>query len=264
MKKNTLYDILQISNAASSDEIAEAFQRQRERLSCAGDHDSQSEWRLVQQAFEVLSDSRQRTRYDQSLYPQAASVAATGGQHGEMAGTSSGAGLKVLLAAAIAVAGYMAYQKFDQGSNAKAASVPAPVLPPVEPAPAGGSPSAESRVAPPSEAPSIPEASAPEPAAPQAAAEQPTALGETVGGWQGTGFAQVDDVAAVPYLTEGGRARYREFLAQPSPRAFIICPDGRFSTIKASTSKALEKSIANRMPTCEPYFINDVVVWRNR
>lgn len=69
--------------------------------------------------------------------------------------------------------------------------------------------------------------------------------------------------ARIAYLTESGRARYREFLAQPSPRAFVICPDGRFSTIRGG-SAYVERERKKRANGCEPYLVNDAVVWKDQ
>jgi hypothetical protein len=89
------------------------------------------------------------------------------------------------------------------------------------------------------------------------------ASAEGLGVWSETGFSQIDNVDAVPYLTDGGRARYKEFLTQPSPRAFVICPDGRFSRIHAENNATLAKVLLTRDNGCEPYVINDAVVWKD-
>lgn len=41
-----------------------------------------------------------------------------------------------------------------------------------------------------------------------------------------TGYAAVDDVAAVPFLSDGGRQTYRAFLTQEMSREFVLSPDG--------------------------------------
>lgn len=85
-------------------------------------------------------------------------------------------------------------------------------------------------------------------------------------GWQPSGFASIDDVAAVPNLNERGRAIYRTFLAHPSPRAFLLCQDGRFSTmyVVGNHQDKLDAMLSNRTSGCEPYAINNDVVWSGR
>lgn len=41
-----------------------------------------------------------------------------------------------------------------------------------------------------------------------------------------TGFADISDISAVPYLTEANKLLYEKFLTQPLPRAFAIAPSG--------------------------------------
>jgi Domain of unknown function (DUF4124) len=82
--------------------------------------------------------------------------------------------------------------------------------------------------------------------------------GEGTGGLAGN--SRINDASAVPYLTEGGRARYREFLTHSNPRAFMVCPDGSFTTIygeAANSASVREKDSRG----CMPYAINDEVVW---
>jgi hypothetical protein len=81
------------------------------------------------------------------------------------------------------------------------------------------------------------------------------------GDWNATGFAKLDDAAAVPYLTDAGRSHYQEFLKHPSPRAFVICPTGGFTTIYGGNA-GLERELKKRASGCEPYVINDAVVWK--
>jgi hypothetical protein len=84
--------------------------------------------------------------------------------------------------------------------------------------------------------------------------------------WRPSGFAAIDDVAAVPNLNERGRTIYRTFLAHPSPRAFLLCQDGRFSTmyVVGDHQDKLRTMLTNRTSGCEPYAINNDVVWSGR
>jgi dienelactone hydrolase len=78
-----------------------------------------------------------------------------------------------------------------------------------------------------------------------------------------THFAAIDDVAAVPFLSQRGREVYRIFLSKPFPRAFAIGADG---SVAASSQgyDPLRKAISvcghGRIP-CSLYAVNDYVVW---
>jgi hypothetical protein len=95
------------------------------------------------------------------------------------------------------------------------------------------------------------------------ATASPISSADDIGEWRATGYAQLDNVAAVPYLTEAGRSRYQEFLKHPSPRAFVICPDGRFSTLYGGRA-GVERELRTRVSGCEPYVVNDAVVWKDK
>jgi hypothetical protein len=87
-----------------------------------------------------------------------------------------------------------------------------------------------------------------------------------------TGYAAIDDVDAVPYLSDKGRADYRQWLGRPTPRAFAISPKGHwwaaYSLTPADTtlpSDPTERALvgcerAAQMP-CKLYAINGSVVW---
>jgi dienelactone hydrolase len=76
-------------------------------------------------------------------------------------------------------------------------------------------------------------------------------------------FAAVDDVAAVPYLNDQGRALYRKFLALPFPRAFAVSPTGSASSQQGGfdpMQRALD-TCPNTGRVCQVYAIDDNVVW---
>jgi dienelactone hydrolase len=76
-------------------------------------------------------------------------------------------------------------------------------------------------------------------------------------------FAEVTDVAAVPFLGESGRATYRKFLDSSSPRAFVLAPSG-IAAQAASGYDPLGRAMlaCSRYATdCRPYAFNDKVVW---
>lgn len=81
-----------------------------------------------------------------------------------------------------------------------------------------------------------------------------------------SGFARLDDVAAVPGLNEAARDAYRRFLALPYPRAFLIAP-GRFVIGKSGgfdpLARGLDACAARGVP-CLPYAVDGDVVWSPR
>jgi hypothetical protein len=90
------------------------------------------------------------------------------------------------------------------------------------------------------------------------------------------GFAPIESVAAVPYLRDGGRRGYADFLTRLAPRAFAIAPNGawgfsgpvtpiynarareRFDPIE----NALERCNKRGEGKCRLYAIDGRVVWR--
>ncbi|GJE45921.1 dienelactone hydrolase family protein [Methylobacterium soli] len=78
-----------------------------------------------------------------------------------------------------------------------------------------------------------------------------------------SGYARIDDVAAVPDLTEPARASYRSFLAQPFPRAFVIAP-GKLAVHRSGGFDPLARCLAEcraRSAECHAYAVDDRVVW---
>jgi len=87
-----------------------------------------------------------------------------------------------------------------------------------------------------------------------------------------SGFAAIDDVDAVPYLTDRGRQYYREWLALPTPKAFAISPTGFFFSTSGLKPKdttlpidPVERAVAgcerNAKVQCKLYAVNGSVVW---
>lgn len=87
-----------------------------------------------------------------------------------------------------------------------------------------------------------------------------------------SGYANIGDIDAVPYLSDKGREDYRAYLTQPTPKAFALSPTGQWAS--ASTLVAADKSlptdpteravvVCNRTsPTpCRLYAVNGSVVW---
>jgi dienelactone hydrolase len=81
---------------------------------------------------------------------------------------------------------------------------------------------------------------------------------------QKTGFAAVDNIDAVPYLSDAGREAYRAFLTKAMPRAFAISPSGAWSWAEDGddpVAQALENCRKNSSESCKLYAVNDYVVW---
>lgn len=87
-----------------------------------------------------------------------------------------------------------------------------------------------------------------------------------------TGFAAIDDVDAIPYLGDRGRARYREFLARPTPKAFAMTSTGHFSYANGNkpivpgdpsdpSARALAVCERQGQGPCKLYAVNNSVVW---
>jgi dienelactone hydrolase len=77
-------------------------------------------------------------------------------------------------------------------------------------------------------------------------------------------FARVDDIAAVPYLSEHGRAAYREYLAKMTPRAFAVSPSGAWCWAEdgeAPEARALATCSAKSDKPCRLYSVDEHVVW---
>lgn len=79
-----------------------------------------------------------------------------------------------------------------------------------------------------------------------------------------TDFAQVDDVAAVPFLSEHGRRAYREYLTKMTPRAFAVSPSGGWTWAEEGEDpdgRALATCSAKSKDPCRLYSVDDYVVW---
>lgn len=87
-----------------------------------------------------------------------------------------------------------------------------------------------------------------------------------------SGYAAVDDIDAIPYLTEHGRRDYQAWLKLPLPRAFAISPTGHYwhtSTTHPKdqslpvdpSERALLMCERNAHRACKLYAVNNAVVW---
>ena len=87
------------------------------------------------------------------------------------------------------------------------------------------------------------------------------------------GFARLGDVAAVPFLRDGGRKAYQEFLKHPKPRAFAVAENGAWGwSAPARNPTYLQQSrmdvVGNALARCRKsggecrlYAVDDRVVW---
>lgn len=81
-----------------------------------------------------------------------------------------------------------------------------------------------------------------------------------------SGYASVDDVAAVPYLDERGREFYKKFLERPMPRAYVISSFGYAGSFYGGfdpIGRGL-KDCRERSRECQIYAVDDYVVWQRR
>ena len=79
-----------------------------------------------------------------------------------------------------------------------------------------------------------------------------------------THFALLDDIAAVPYLTEPGRAAYRAFLDKTAPRAFALSESGAWGWAEEGESpdyRALASCQRRSSTPCHLYCVDASVVW---
>lgn len=79
-----------------------------------------------------------------------------------------------------------------------------------------------------------------------------------------TDFASVDDVEAVPFLSENGRLAYADYLTKMTPRAFAVSPSGAWTWAEegeAPEARALATCSSKSSEPCKLYSIDDYVVW---
>ncbi|QJW85297.1 hypothetical protein HK414_23620 [Ramlibacter terrae] len=87
-----------------------------------------------------------------------------------------------------------------------------------------------------------------------------------------SGYAAIEDVDAIPYLSDRGRAGYREWLLRPTPKAFAISTTGYWypawslapqdtSLPTDPTERAVVGCTRNAGTPCRLYAVNGSVVW---
>ncbi|MEO8389306.1 MAG: prolyl oligopeptidase family serine peptidase [Polaromonas sp.] len=79
----------------------------------------------------------------------------------------------------------------------------------------------------------------------------------------GSGFAAIDDLAAVP-VTGSGRDRYAHFRKLPSPKAFAVTENGRwyFNAGNPESIRVVFNMCAKARTVCWLYAVDDQVVWQ--
>lgn len=80
-------------------------------------------------------------------------------------------------------------------------------------------------------------------------------------------FAAIDNVEAVPYLSEAGRAAYRNFLARSTPRAFALSNSGEWSWAEEGddpVERVLTACQQSSGATCQLYAVDKDVVWNEK
>ncbi len=80
-----------------------------------------------------------------------------------------------------------------------------------------------------------------------------------------TNFARLDDVGAVPFLGEHGRAAYREYLDKMTPRAFAVSSSGAWCWAEEGEdpdARALATCASKSDQPCQLYSVDDGVVWK--
>jgi dienelactone hydrolase len=80
-----------------------------------------------------------------------------------------------------------------------------------------------------------------------------------------TNFARVDDIAAVPYLAESGRAAYREYLGRMTPRAFAVSASGAWCWAEDGEEpeqRAIKTCEKKSKEPCKLYSVDNHVVWK--
>jgi hypothetical protein len=79
-----------------------------------------------------------------------------------------------------------------------------------------------------------------------------------------TRFAAIDDVTAVPFLSENGRKAYSEYLSKMTPRAFALSPSGAWCWAEEGEdpdARALATCSAKSDKPCKLYSVDQRVVW---
>ena len=81
-----------------------------------------------------------------------------------------------------------------------------------------------------------------------------------------TNFASIENIAAVPNLSDKGRAGYRDYLTKSTPRAFALSPSGAWSWAEEGddpSGRALLSCQKHSSTPCKLYSVDHDVVWND-
>lgn len=79
-----------------------------------------------------------------------------------------------------------------------------------------------------------------------------------------TNYADLNDVEAVPFLSDAGRAAYKDYLGKVTPRAFAVSTTGAWSWAEDGEdpdNRALAACGEHSKEPCRLYSVDDYVVW---
>jgi hypothetical protein len=79
-------------------------------------------------------------------------------------------------------------------------------------------------------------------------------------------YAVIENIAAVPYVSQAGRTAYQEFLTKSLPRAFAISLNGAWSWAEEGddpAARALSSCEKRSKKNCQLYALDNDVVWIN-
>jgi pimeloyl-ACP methyl ester carboxylesterase len=81
-----------------------------------------------------------------------------------------------------------------------------------------------------------------------------------------SGYANLNDIDAIPYLKERGRDAYRKYLTLRKPKVFIVTPDGGFASYAGGEDplQRARQDCAAARKACQPYAVDDDVVWQDK
>jgi dienelactone hydrolase len=80
-----------------------------------------------------------------------------------------------------------------------------------------------------------------------------------------TNFAAIDDVSAVPFVSETGRKAYRDYLTKLTPRAFAVSAGGAWTWAEEGedpAGRALATCNARSSQPCQLYSMDEHIVWK--
>jgi dienelactone hydrolase len=80
-----------------------------------------------------------------------------------------------------------------------------------------------------------------------------------------TDFAALDDVNAVPFVSESGRKAYRDYLTKLTPRAFAVSAGGSWTWAEEGedpAGRALATCNARSSQPCQLYSMDEHIVWK--